>query len=282
MMLPPPSGASSTSSLVSKESAGGGSDATAAPASNISEVSAAGKEVAASDYRLDLKSEDIEELQELGSGSGGTVHRVLHRPTNTVMARKTIHVEAKLSTQILRELQFLHKCHSDYIVSFYGAFVHGGAVCMCMESMDVGSMDRIYKLEGKLPEIVLAKVAFAVLSGLVYLYENHRIIHRDVKPSNVLVNSKGKIKLCDFGVSGELQNSIANTFVGTSSYMSPERIQGGKYSIQGGNAMTTVQGQFPNQGILRCMESRHHAGGDGTGSLSFPAGGRAGRRLVRL
>jgi mitogen-activated protein kinase kinase len=49
----------------------------------------------------------------------------------------------------------------------------------------------------------------------------------------VLVNSRGQIKLCDFGVSGELINSIAETFVGTSTYMSPERIQGATYTVKG-------------------------------------------------
>ena len=42
----------------------------------------------------------------------------------------------------------------------------------------------------------------------------------DIKPSNILCNSLGEIKICDFGVSGELINSIADTFVGTSTYMS--------------------------------------------------------------
>lgn len=76
-------------------------------------------------------------------------------------------------------------------------------------------------------------------------------MHRDIKPSNVLVNSRGYIKLCDFGVSGELVNSIADTFVGTSTYMAPERIQGAKYSIKsdvwsvGLTVMELAIGRFP-------------------------------------
>jgi mitogen-activated protein kinase kinase len=86
--------------------------------------------------------------------------------------------------------------------------------------MDIGSLEKISKMSGKLPEKILAKVTLAVVEGLVYLYDNFRIIHRDIKPSNILVASNGKIKICDFGVSGVLENSIANTFVGTGAYMS--------------------------------------------------------------
>lgn len=113
------------------------------------------------------------------------------------------------------------------------------------------SLDRISKDFGPVRVDVLGKITVAILSGLNYLYENHRIMHRDIKPSNVLVNSRGYIKLCDFGVSGELVNSIADTFVGTSTYMAPERIQGAKYSIKsdvwsvGLTVMELAIGRFP-------------------------------------
>lgn len=98
---------------------------------------------------------------------------------------------------------------------------------------------------------VLGKIAEAVLGGLKYLYLAHRIMHRDIKPSNVLVNSKGQIKLCDFGVSSELENSVADTFVGTGTYMAPERIQGSPYTVKsdvwsvGLTLMELAIGKFP-------------------------------------
>ncbi|KAK6966404.1 mitogen-activated protein kinase [Favolaschia claudopus] len=71
------------------------------------------------------------------------------------------------------------------------------------------------------------------------------------KPSNILCNSAGEIKICDFGVSGELINSIADTFVGTSTYMSPERIQGAQYTVKsdvwslGVSLIELALGRFP-------------------------------------
>jgi mitogen-activated protein kinase kinase len=98
---------------------------------------------------------------------------------------------------------------------------------------------------------VLGKIAEAILGGLKYLYLAHRIMHRDIKPSNVLVNSRGQIKLCDFGVSSELENSVADTFVGTGTYMAPERIQGSPYTVKsdvwsvGLTLMELAIGKFP-------------------------------------
>ncbi|EKM79536.1 hypothetical protein AGABI1DRAFT_114072 [Agaricus bisporus var. burnettii JB137-S8] len=186
------------------------------------------------EVKLDLKAEDIQDLQELGQGNGGSVKKAQHVPTGTVMAKKIVLIDAKQSVrkQILRELQIMHGCKSQYIVSFYGAFLADPNICICMEFMDKGSLDGIYKKIGAIDIDVVGKVAIAVLEGLTYLYDVHRIIHRDIKPSNILCNSQGEIKICDFGVSGELINSIADTFVGTSTYMSPERIQGAQYTVK--------------------------------------------------
>ncbi|KAH3684322.1 hypothetical protein WICPIJ_004702 [Wickerhamomyces pijperi] len=112
--------------------------------------------------------------------------------------------------------------------------VNSNGVVILMEYMDCGSFDHILKKLGPLKEIYLSKITVNVLEGLNYLYTSHKILHRDIKPSNVLLNSRGEVKLADFGVSRELNNnSIADTFVGTSTYMSPERIQGDVYSIKG-------------------------------------------------
>ncbi|XP_052278340.1 dual specificity mitogen-activated protein kinase kinase 1-like isoform X2 [Dreissena polymorpha] len=182
----------------------------------------------------ELVAEEFDKIGELGAGNGGVVMKVLHRPTGLVMARKLIHLEIKpaIRNQIIRELKVLHECNSPYIVGFYGAFYSDGEISICMEYMDGGSLDLILKKAGRIPEPILGKITFSVLKGLIYLREKHSIMHRDVKPSNILVNSRGEIKICDFGVSGQLIDSLANSFVGTRSYMSPERLQGTNYSVQ--------------------------------------------------
>lgn len=200
-----------------------------------------------------LGNEHLEMVRELGAGNGGTVSQVVHKPSGTVMAKKVVFIDAKpeVRKQIVRELQVLHECCSDCIIDFYGAYLTDAHIAMCMEYMDVGSLDAIYRAHGPIEPEVCGKVVDVVVHGLAYLYEEHRIIHRDVKPNNILVNSGGEIKLCDFGVSGELINSIADTFVGTSTYMSPERIQGDQYTIKsdvwslGVTMVELAHGRFP-------------------------------------
>ncbi|KAF5312710.1 hypothetical protein D9619_002345 [Psilocybe cf. subviscida] len=181
--------------------------------------------------KLGLKNSDLRKLADSGQGNGGSVEKVEHIPTGTIMAKKIIYVDAKspLQKQILHELQIMQKCHSEYIILCYGSFSAGPNISFCLEFMDKGSFASIYKHNGPIDINVVCLVAHAVLEGLSYLYDVHGIFHRDVNPSSILLNSEGDIKLCDFSVSSELIGAIV---MDTSTYMSPERIQGEEYTIK--------------------------------------------------
>ncbi|KAF2497009.1 kinase-like protein [Lophium mytilinum] len=155
--------------------------------------------------------------------------------TGIIMAMKEIRLElddAKFAA-IIMELDILHRCISPFIIDFYGAFFQEGAVYICIEFMDGGSIDKLYG-DG-IPEPILRKITLATTMGLKALKEEHNIIHRDVKPTNILMNTRGQIKICDFGVSGNLVASIAKTNIGCQSYMAPERISSGGMAQAGAN-----------------------------------------------
>ena len=154
------------------------------------------------------------------------------------------------------ELDILHRAQAPEIVEFYGAFTIESCVYYCMEFMDAGSLDTLTgggqaakagqseeNEEGaadRVPEDVLRRITASVVRGLRFLKDELQIMHRgafslfslvhvlnlDVKPTNVLINKKGQVKLCDFGVSGQLEKSLAKTNIGCQSYMAPERIKG--------------------------------------------------------
>lgn len=80
----------------------------------------------------------------------------------------------------------MHDCKSKNIISFFGAFLADPNICICMEYMDKGSLDGIYKKIGAIDIDVVGQVALAVLEGLTYLYDVHRIIHR----GTVIISNK--------------------------------------------------------------------------------------------
>ncbi|KAH7861478.1 hypothetical protein Vadar_026702 [Vaccinium darrowii] len=168
-----------------------------------------------------LNFSSLERLSRIGGG--GTVYKVIHRPTGKLYALKTIYVnhedyyfpsEDTVRNQISREIEILRdvdhpnvvKCHDAY-----DTFDHSGEIQVLLEYMDGGFLDGTHIHH----EPSLADLSRQILSGLFYLHRR-QIVHWDIKPSNLLINSRKQVKIADFGVSRILAQTIA--------YMSPERI----------------------------------------------------------
>ncbi|XP_074693143.1 dual specificity mitogen-activated protein kinase kinase 5 isoform X4 [Strix aluco] len=216
------------------------------PSNSLKKSSAELKKILANGQ---MNEQDIRYRDILGHGNGGTVYKAYHVPSGKILAVKVIPLDItlELQKQIMSELEILYKCDSSYIIGFYGAFFVENRISLCTEFMDGGSLD-VYR---KIPEHVLGRIAVAVVKGLTYLW-SLKILHRDVKPSNMLVNTRGQVKLCDFGVSTQLVNSIAKTYVGTNAYMAPERISGEQYGIHSDVWSLGISFMEPLQ-LLQCI-----------------------------
>ncbi|KFK35831.1 hypothetical protein AALP_AA4G042800 [Arabis alpina] len=166
---------------------------------------------------------DLVRGNRIGSGAGGTVYKVVHRPSSRSYALKVIygHHEETVRRQICREIEILRDVNHPNVVKCHEMFDQNGEIQVLLEFMDKGCLEGVHIWR----EEQLADLAKQILSGLAYLHGRH-IVHRDIKPSNLLINSAKNVKIADFGVSRILSQTMdpCNSSVGTIAYMSPERI----------------------------------------------------------
>ncbi|KAH7576496.1 hypothetical protein ACOSP7_003146 [Xanthoceras sorbifolium] len=175
---------------------------------------------------------DLNKLAVLGHGNGGTVYKVHHQRSSSIYALKVLRFNqnaAPISHQAAREAEILKRVDSQFIVKCQAVFYNtlGGELCFVMEHMEGGSLYDALRDREKLSEDVISRVAQCVLKGLQYLH-GMQIVHGDIKPSNLLINAKGEIKIADFGVSrivgGATVRNACEGCMGTCAYMSPERV----------------------------------------------------------
>ncbi|RWS24092.1 serine/threonine-protein kinase 3-like protein, partial [Leptotrombidium deliense] len=162
----------------------------------------------------------------LGEGSYGSVYKALHKESGQVLAIKQVPVESDLG-EIIKEISIMQQCDSLYVVKYYGSYFKGSDLWIVMEYCGGGSVSDIMRLRKKtLTEEEISTILKDTLHGLEYLHARRKI-HRDIKAGNILLNSEGHAKLADFGVAGQLTDTMAkrNTVIGTPFWMAPEVIQ---------------------------------------------------------
>ncbi|XP_071804281.1 serine/threonine-protein kinase 3-like isoform X2 [Asterias amurensis] len=165
-------------------------------------------------------------LEKLGEGSYGSVFKAMHKESGQVLAIKQVPVDTDLQ-EIIKEISIMQQCDSPYVVKYYGSYFKNTDLWIVMEYCGAGSVSDIMRRRSKtLTEDEVATILQSTLKGLEYLHFMRKI-HRDIKAGNILLNNDGFAKLADFGVAGQLTDTMAkrNTVIGTPFWMAPEVIQ---------------------------------------------------------
>lgn len=169
----------------------------------------------------------------LGSGGMGNVYRG-QAPSGMPIAIKEILPEfvadIEYRTRIESEIQFLRKLDNDNIVKIHDNFESDGKIYIVMELVDGMNLEQYVAKNGRLKWQDSIKIMLQLLTAMQDVHE-HGIVHRDIKPGNIMIRNDGRVCLLDFGVAKDLSGSSKNqtvlgTTIGTDGYMSPEQAQG--------------------------------------------------------
>ncbi|XP_065909507.1 cyclin-dependent kinase-like 2 [Dysidea avara] len=174
--------------------------------------------------------EKYENLGLVGEGSYGMVLKCRHRETKQIVAIKKFleSEEDKMVKKIaLREVRMLKQLRHENLVNLIEVFRRKKRLFLVFEFVDHTVLDDLEKFPTGMEAQAVRKCIWQVFKGIEFCHLHH-VIHRDVKPENILISKKGVVKLCDFGFARTLANpgEVYTDYVATRWYRSPELLVG--------------------------------------------------------
>ena len=175
--------------------------------------------------------------EELGRGGLGVVyegrHRGLGRPVAIKLLSNTLGADAGLRERFIFEAQLVAALDHPHIVPVYDFVEHEGLCVIVMELCRGGTLWSRFQTQGLRTDEAVA-VVLATAVGLHHAHSNG-VLHRDVKPENILFSGTGTVKIADFGIAKSLagdavQRTATGSLIGTPAYMAPEQATGDQLS----------------------------------------------------
>ncbi|NXL42919.1 STK36 kinase, partial [Podilymbus podiceps] len=167
-------------------------------------------------------------LEMIGEGSFGRVYKGRRKRSAQVVALKFIPKVGRSEKELKnlqREIEIMRGLHHPNIIQMLDSFETDKEVVVVTDYAE-GELFQILEDDGSLPEDQVQAIAAQLVSALYYLH-SHRILHRDMKPQNILLGKDGIVKLCDFGFARamSIHTMVLTSIKGTPLYMSPELVE---------------------------------------------------------